>query len=172
VKKKKKPFRQAPGINSIALQEAQEIFGDVSSLLEERRKHMMTGAAGLDDELRDEEKDEDDYGHGQRAPPQKLLEKQFEPSLLEEKFLTEKDDRLRETDVPERLQVCNQQNLLIYSIQIYCVFLVSKIGRCLQCRWNKNLGVHLKGLLGSFLNWMSLSCPMLVDSGRGSRCIP
>jgi transcription elongation factor SPT6 len=115
VKKKKKPFRQAPGINSIALQEAQEIFGDVSSLLEERRKHMMTGAAGLDDELRDEEKDEDDYGHGQRAPyghgqrapPQKLLEKQFEPSLLEEKFLTEKDDRLRETDVPERLQVCN-----------------------------------------------------------------
>lgn len=101
---KKKGFRQAPGINSIALQEAQEIFGDVTSLLEERRKRERDTAAGLDDEEREEDDEDDEYGR-RRAPPQKLLEKQFEPSLLEEKFLTERDDRLRETDVPERLQV-------------------------------------------------------------------
>lgn len=104
---KRKEFRQAPGINSLALQEAQDIFGDVSSLLEERRRRERDAAAGLDDEERDvDDEDDDDYGRGRKAPPQKLLEKQFEPSLLEEKFLTERDDRLRETDVPERLQVC------------------------------------------------------------------
>lgn len=106
-KVKRKEFRQAPGINSLALQEAQDIFGDVSSLLEERRRRERDAAAGLDDEERaDDDEDDDDYGRGRKPPPQKLLEKQFEPSLLEEKFLTERDDRLRETDVPERLQVC------------------------------------------------------------------
>lgn len=106
-KVKRKEFRQAPGINSLALQEAQDIFGDVSSLLEERRRRERDAAAGLDDEERDvDDEDDDDYGRGRKPPPQKLLERQFEPSLLEEKFLTERDDRLRETDVPERLQVC------------------------------------------------------------------
>lgn len=103
---KKKGFRQAPGINSIALQEAQEIFGDVTSLLEERRRRERDTLAGLDDEEREDNDEDDDYGRGRKPPPQKLLEKQFEPSLLEEKFLTERDDRLREVDVPERLQVC------------------------------------------------------------------
>jgi hypothetical protein len=102
---KRKEFRQAPGINSLALQEAQEIFGDVSSLLEERRRRDRDALAGLDDEERADDDDDDDYGRGRKPPPQKLLEKQFEPSLLEEKFLTERDDRLRETDIPERLQV-------------------------------------------------------------------
>jgi hypothetical protein len=48
--------------------------------------------------------DEEDDGFGRRKPS-KLLEKQFEPSLLEEKFMTEKDDIIRDTDVAERLQV-------------------------------------------------------------------
>jgi transcription elongation factor SPT6 len=100
MKKKKKPFRQARGIHSVALQEAQDIFGSVSSL---RHKHMMKETAGLDTEKRDE----DEYGCAQQAPSQKILEKQFEPTLLEEKFLTERNDHLRKTDVPERLQVCD-----------------------------------------------------------------
>jgi transcription elongation factor SPT6 len=104
MKKKKKPFRQAQGIHSVACQEAQEIFGSVSSL---RHKHMMKETAGLDTEKRDEEDDEDEYGCAQQAPSQKILEKQFEPTLLEEKFLTERNDHLRKTDVPERLQVCD-----------------------------------------------------------------
>lgn len=105
---KRKESRQAPGINSLALQEAQEIFGDVSSLLEERRRRDRDALAGLDDEERADDDDDDDYGRGRKPPPQKLLEKQFEPSLLEEKFLTERDDRLRETDIPERLQILEE----------------------------------------------------------------
>ncbi len=104
MKKKKKPFRQARGIHSVARQEAQEIFGSVSSL---RRKHMMKETAGLDTEKRDEENDEDEYDCAQQATSQKILEKQFEPTLLEENFLTERNDHLRKTDVPERLQVCD-----------------------------------------------------------------
>ncbi len=100
MKKKKKPFRQAQGIHSVARQEAQEIFGSVSSL---RHKHMMKETAGLDTEKRD---DEDEYGCAQQAPSQKILEKQFEPTL-QEKFLTKRNDHLRKTDVPERLQVCD-----------------------------------------------------------------
>ena len=75
-------------------------------MLEERRRRERDTLAGLDDEERaEDDEDDDDYGRGRKPPPQKLLEKQFEPSLLEEKFLTERDDRLRETDIPERLQV-------------------------------------------------------------------
>lgn len=48
------------------------------------------------------EDDEDGYG---RSRPSRLLEKQFEPSLLEEKYMTERDDRIRDLDVAERLQV-------------------------------------------------------------------
>jgi hypothetical protein len=68
MKKKKEPFRQARGIHSVARQEAQEIFGSVSSL---RRKHMMKETAGLDTQKRDEENDEDEYGCAQQAPSQK-----------------------------------------------------------------------------------------------------
>ena len=123
-KVKRKEFRQAPGINSLALQEAQEIFGDVSSLLEERRRRERDTASGLDEEERADDDDDGDYGRSRKPPPQKLLEKQFEPSLLEEKFLTERDDRLRETDIPERLQVrvLLFQSLFIIPFSCFSVF--------------------------------------------------
>lgn len=73
--------------------------------MEERRRHDRDTLAGLDDEERVDDDEDDDYGRARKPPSQKLLEKQFEPSLLEEKFLTERDDRLREIDIPERLQV-------------------------------------------------------------------
>lgn len=99
----------------------------MSSLLEERRRRERDAQASLDDgERADDEEDDDDYGR-RKPPPQKLLEKQFEPSLLEEKFLTERDDRLRETDIPERLQVrvvfgsCPSASSLLKSFTRKCI---------------------------------------------------
>lgn len=100
----------------------------MSSLLEERRRRERDAQASLDDgERADDEEDDDDYGRSRKPPPQKLLEKQFEPSLLEEKFLTERDDRLRETDIPERLQVrvvfgsCPSASSLLKSFTRKCI---------------------------------------------------
>lgn len=79
---KKKKNRQAPGISSSALQEAHDIFGDVEELLQLRKQ-------GLDSsEWRE-----------------RRLEDEFEPIILAEKYMTEKDDQIRMTDVPERMQV-------------------------------------------------------------------
>lgn len=81
-KLKKKKSRQAPGVSSSALQEAHEIFGDVDELLERRKQ-------GLDSsEWRE-----------------RRLEDEFEPIILSEKYMTEKDDHIRMTDIPERMQV-------------------------------------------------------------------
>lgn len=83
-KLKKKKTRQAPGVSSSALQEAHEIFGDVDELLMLRKQ-------GL-------EKDVD-------TGAVKRLEDEFEPFIVSEKYMTPKDDIIRETDVPERIQV-------------------------------------------------------------------
>ncbi|XP_050388044.1 transcription elongation factor SPT6 homolog [Argentina anserina] len=79
---KKKKSRDAPGVSSSALQEAHEIFGDVDDLLHKYR-------LGLDSSGWKESK----------------LEDEFEPTVLSEKYMTEKDDQIREIDVPERIQV-------------------------------------------------------------------
>lgn len=81
-KLKKKKSRQAPGVSSSALQEAHEIFGDAQELIELRKQ-------GLDSsEWRE-----------------RRLEDEFEPIVLSEKYMTEKDDHIRELDIPERMQV-------------------------------------------------------------------
>lgn len=64
------------------MQEAQELFGDVEELLQSR-KHSL--------ELRENR--------------ETRLEDEFEPIVLSEKYMTEKDDRIRELDIPERMQV-------------------------------------------------------------------
>lgn len=79
---KRKKTRQAPGVSSSALQEAQELFGDVEELLQDRRHKL---------EL-----------HEYRET---RLEDEFEPIVLSEKYMTEKDDQIRELDIPERMQV-------------------------------------------------------------------
>lgn len=86
-KLKKKKSRQAPGVSSTALQEAHEIFGDVDELLQLRKRELDT--------------------HEWR---EKRLEDEFEPIVISEKYMTEKDDQIREIDIPERMQV------LFYSI--------------------------------------------------------
>lgn len=92
-KSKKRMPRQAPGISSSALQEAQDIFGDVDELLSRRKQGLR--AKGLDGEGIDDE------GF-------KRLEDEFEPSILAEKYMTAKDDQIRETDVPERFQLSEE----------------------------------------------------------------
>lgn len=81
-KLKKKKSRQAPGVSSTALQEAHEIFGDVDELLQLRKRELDT------QEWRE-----------------KRLEDEFEPIVISEKYMTEKDDQIREIDIPERMQV-------------------------------------------------------------------
>eukprot|EP00250_Pteridium_aquilinum_P021264 c25074_g1_i1 orf=411-5594(-) len=98
-KTRKKGPRQAAGISSSALQEAQEIFGDVTELLD-RRKIGLSGEQG-DDEDGDEGREGSRMGRSSK----KKLEEEFEPSILAERYMTEKDNRIREMDVPERLQL-------------------------------------------------------------------
>ncbi|XP_073273008.1 transcription elongation factor SPT6 homolog isoform X2 [Primulina huaijiensis] len=85
--KKPKKSKQRPGISSYALQEAHEIFGDVEDLLRIRKLEVR-----------------DTYGEtGERS-----LEDQFDPSVLSDKYMTEKDDRIREIDIPERTQISEE----------------------------------------------------------------
>ncbi|KAL8120337.1 hypothetical protein AgCh_017493 [Apium graveolens] len=79
-----------PGVTSAALQEAHEIFGNVDDLLK-RRKQGLTEMSGFDD------------------PPEKRKKLRniggFDPTILSEKYMTEKDDIIHNIDFPERLQV-------------------------------------------------------------------
>ncbi|KAM7257034.1 hypothetical protein ACFE04_012775 [Oxalis oulophora] len=84
-KVKRKKSRQGSGPSSYALQEAQEIFGDVDELLQLRKQ-------GLDS---DEWKE-------------RRLEDEFEPVILSEKYMTEKDDQIRLADIPERIQISEE----------------------------------------------------------------
>jgi hypothetical protein len=47
---------------------------------------------------------------GERRPKRaskamRAAQRAFEPSLLEERFMTDRDERIRSTDIPERFQV-------------------------------------------------------------------
>jgi transcription elongation factor SPT6 len=74
-------------VSSSALQEAHELFGDVDELLA-RRTEDLERAAANSSELR-----------GNR------LEDEFDPITLEERYMTERDEKIKRTDVPERMQV-------------------------------------------------------------------
>ncbi|KAI5659682.1 hypothetical protein M9H77_28475 [Catharanthus roseus] len=88
----KKKSRQAPGVSSSALQEAHEIFGDVDEFLELRKRGLAR--MGRSDESSEWK--------------EKRLEHEFEPIILSEKYMTEKDDRIREIDIPERMQIIEE----------------------------------------------------------------
>lgn len=93
-KVKRKPLRQAAGVSSSALQEAHDIFGDVDELLALRKQELERDAINSG-ELR-----------GNR------LEDEFEPFILAEKYMTPKDEQIKETDIPERIQVSYQLDTL------------------------------------------------------------
>ncbi|KAH7843835.1 hypothetical protein Vadar_021229 [Vaccinium darrowii] len=87
----KKKSRQAPGVSSSALQEAHDIFGDVDELLRLRKQ----GLAKMG-------KHDDSGGR------EKRLEDEFEPIVLSEKYMTQKDDLIRGIDIPERMQISEE----------------------------------------------------------------
>ncbi|XWS08222.1 hypothetical protein CRYUN_Cryun41cG0061200 [Craigia yunnanensis] len=84
-KMKNKKSRQATGASQSALKEAQDIFGDVDELLLLRKQ-------GIDS----------------NEWKERRLEDQFEPTVLSEKYMTEKDDQIRMTDIPERMQISEE----------------------------------------------------------------
>lgn len=55
----------------------------------------------------------------------KRLEDEFDPIIVKEKYLTEKDERIRKIDVPERLQV-----FLFVLIMLNCIGLEKIMPRC------------------------------------------
>ncbi|KQK05622.1 transcription elongation factor SPT6-like isoform X2 [Brachypodium distachyon] len=89
-KVKRKPLRQAAGVSSSALQEAHDIFGDVDELLA----------------LRKQELERDAFNSGELRGNR--LEDEFEPFILAEKYMTAKDEQIKENDVPERIQLSEE----------------------------------------------------------------
>nr|DAD43000.1 TPA_asm: hypothetical protein HUJ06_001230 [Nelumbo nucifera] len=91
-KPNRKKARQAPGVSSSALQEAHDIFGDVDELLMLRKEGLAKSGRY------------DESGEWR----EKRLEDEFEPFILTEKYMTEKDDQIREIDIPERIQMSEE----------------------------------------------------------------
>lgn len=94
---KKKKYRQGSDIS--ALRDASEIFGDVDELLLIRKKGLASS---------------------ERV--ERRLEDEFEPTVLSDKYMTGKDDEIRQLDMPERMQV---RSLLQFFL---CVLMLSLFG--------------------------------------------
>ena len=104
-----------PDIDPDALEEANEIFGDVSDLLalyEERKAALAAedeDAEAADDLFGGEEEEEGEEAGGaaaeRRAAAARRVERRVDPSLLARHYLTATDEEIRETDLPERLQL-------------------------------------------------------------------
>ncbi|KDP29489.1 hypothetical protein JCGZ_19328 [Jatropha curcas] len=84
-KLKRKKSRQAPGVTSSAIQEAQELFGDVDDFLLRRKQELESSEW-----------------------KETRLDREFEPTVLSEKYMTEKDEQIRVTDIPERMQISEE----------------------------------------------------------------
>lgn len=94
-----------------ALQEAQETFG-VDFDYDEFSKYEQDEYDDEDDEDDDEYVDEEDGERRQRPkkekrkkPTRKSIFEVYEPSELKKAFLTDLDNEIRNTDVPERMQL-------------------------------------------------------------------
>lgn len=107
--KKPKWRKKLPGYADAALQEAQEIFG-VDFDYDEFEKY------NEDDEEMEEYEYEDEEAEGEttRVRPKKTAKKRvsrrsifeiYEPSELESSHLTDQDNEIRTTDLPERFQL-------------------------------------------------------------------
>ncbi|CAH2065577.1 unnamed protein product [Thlaspi arvense] len=80
---KKKKYRQ--GSDMSAMRDANEIFGDPDELISIRKK-----------------------GNASSERMERRLEDEFEPTVLSEKYMTGKDDEIRQLDIPERMQICEE----------------------------------------------------------------
>ncbi|NXX65199.1 SPT6H factor, partial [Spizella passerina] len=107
--KKPKWRKKLPGYTDAALQEAQEIFG-VDFDYDEFEKYNE-----YDEEMEEEYEYEDEEAEGEtRVRPKKAAKKRvsrrsvfemYEPSELESSHLTDQDNEIRMTDMPERFQL-------------------------------------------------------------------
>ncbi|NWR80929.1 SPT6H factor, partial [Centropus unirufus] len=107
--KKPKWRKKLPGYTDAALQEAQEIFG-VDFDYDEFEKYNE-----YDEEMEEEYEYEDEETEGEtRVRPKKATKKRvsrrsifemYEPSELESSHLTDQDNEIRMTDMPERFQL-------------------------------------------------------------------
>ncbi|KFK40992.1 hypothetical protein AALP_AA2G071400 [Arabis alpina] len=80
---KRKKYRQGSDIS--AMRDASEIFGDVEELLKFRKKGLASS-----------------------EKMERRLEDEFEPTVLSEKYMTGKDDEIRQLDIPERMQISEE----------------------------------------------------------------
>lgn len=99
--KKKKVVSTTGVVSSHALREAQEIFGDVTGLLEEYEQMKEARAA---EEAPAQEEDEPG-ADGEQNKAIEIAAKHFDPEILKESYLTRKDETIRRVDVPERIQM-------------------------------------------------------------------
>nr|XP_014354517.1 PREDICTED: transcription elongation factor SPT6 isoform X2 [Latimeria chalumnae] len=107
--KKPKWRKKLPGYTDAALQEAQEIFG-VDFDYDEFEKYNE-----YDEEIEDYDEYEEEVAEGEtRVRPKKTTKKRisrrsifeiYEPSELESSHLTDQDNEIRTTDMPERFQL-------------------------------------------------------------------
>lgn len=79
---KKKKIKKVSGVSSSALQEAHDLFGDVGVLLQHRKRDLESAEW-----------------------KERRLEDEFEPIVLSEKYMSQKDDQIWMSDTPERMQV-------------------------------------------------------------------
>ncbi|XP_050210070.1 transcription elongation factor SPT6 homolog [Mercurialis annua] len=82
---KKKTSPQEFGIASSSLQEAHELFGDVDDLLLRRKLELESSLC-----------------------EETSMHTEFEPTVLSDKYMTEKDERIRVIDYPERMQISEE----------------------------------------------------------------
>ncbi|RVW22700.1 Transcription elongation factor SPT6-like [Vitis vinifera] len=92
VRKLKRKSRQEYGVSSSTVEEAHDIFGDPNEYLNRRKKSL----ARIDQF--------DNSGRQMEGS----LKNVYEPFILTEKYLTEKDDLIRNIDMPERIQISEE----------------------------------------------------------------
>lgn len=98
----KKGGRQAQQTSVISRRGSQKRNKGSRPALGERRRVEREALASLNDVTVDSD---DNDGKDRESLSRRLLDKQFESSLPEVNYLTARDEQLRRTDVPERLQV-------------------------------------------------------------------
>lgn len=94
------------------MQEAQEIFGgdfDFAEFDTEAYDHAEEEEEDQDDESWDRPKKQTKRRVGRRS-----IFEIYEPSELESSHMTDQDNEIRSTDMPERFQVCSSVGLHIY----------------------------------------------------------
>lgn len=108
-----------------ALQEAQEIFGGDFDFAD--------FDADAYDQGEEEEEDQDEEGwdrpkkQTKRRQGRKSIFEIYEPSELESSHMTDQDNEIRSTDMPERFQVCVRvclSMLLMLTLLIHCCHII------------------------------------------------